>query len=447
VKLAVAASLLALGTAGVVLVLLLHDGGPSLIEHGPRDRQLVALTFDADMTQEMLARLRSGRVDSWYDPQIVAALRLTRTPATIFLTGLWTQTYPDVVRSLARDPLFELENHSVDHGAFQSPCLGLRPVPSERKEWEIAHAAETIFTVAGVRPRYFRFPGGCHDSGDLRLVASLEHRTLHWDVSSGDAFERNPALVADAVLEQVRPGSIVVMHLGGRANAPATASALRMLIPTLRGRGFRFVTVRELLGDRTEKPVPRFHGTVQTVARDRLASSWRPGCPVAAEDLRLLTLEHWGFDGAVHDGELVVHEDVAQGVLGVFRTLFAERFPIAGLQLVDVYAGDDGRSMAANNSSGFNCRRIEGRPDEWSQHAYGRAIDLNPVQNPQVSGSGDVVPAAGSAHVDRSRLAPGMIHADDAVVRAFADIGWRWGGSWKFSKDYQHFSASGPLEG
>jgi len=108
-----------------------------------------------------------------------------------------------------------------------------------------------------------------------------------------------------------------------------------------------------------------------------------------------------------------------------------------------VYEADDDRSMAANNTSAFNCREVTGRPGVWSEHAYGRAIDINPIQNPYVTSKGDVLPPAGAEYVDRSRTAPGMIHEDDAVVRAFRGVGWVWGGSWTSVRDYQHFSATG----
>jgi hypothetical protein len=175
----------------------------------------------------------------------------------------------------------------------------------------------------------------------------------------------------------------------------------------------------------------------------RMAASWRPGCPVPLEGLRLLTLDHWGYDGAEHRGELVVHADHADAVLSVFAALFDARYPIEKVQLVDEYGGDDGRSMAANNTSAFNCRASAGDASAWSEHAYGRAIDINPVQNPYVSSSGAVEPDAGRAYTDRSRSARGLIRSGGVVVRAFRAIGWGWGGTWQRSKDYQHFSRSG----
>jgi hypothetical protein len=186
---------------------------------------------------------------------------------------------------------------------------------------------------------------------------------------------------------------------------------------------------------------PRFRATIEPAPAERMTESWRPGCPVPLEDLRLLTLTHWGFDGGVHRGELVVHKDQARAVQDVFRALFRARFPIKRMQLVDVYGGDDDRSMAANNTSGFNCRGVAGG-SSWSEHAYGRAIDINPIQNPEVR-DGRVSPPAGSRYLERSRRVRGLIRADDAVVRAFAAVGWGWGGYWTSLKDYQHFSATG----
>lgn len=186
---------------------------------------------------------------------------------------------------------------------------------------------------------------------------------------------------------------------------------------------------------------PRFRARIEPAPVERMTASWRPGCPVSLDDLRLLTLTHWGFDGEVHRGELIIHEDQARGVKEAFRALFKARFAIKRMQLVDVYGGDDDRSMAANNTSGFNCRGVAGG-SSWSEHAYGRAIDINPIQNPEVR-DGRVAPPAGSRYLDRSRHARGLIRADDAVVHAFESIGWGWGGYWTSLKDYQHFSATG----
>jgi hypothetical protein len=173
-----------------------------------------------------------------------------------------------------------------------------------------------------------------------------------------------------------------------------------------------------------------------------MASSWHPGCPVAIEDLRLLSLEYFGFDGRVHTGEMVVHREVARDVVTVFGKLFHAKFPIRRMRLVDDYGGDDDRSMAADNTSGFNCRPVTGGAS-WSEHAYGRAIDVNPIQNPYVTVAGTIEPPAGASFVDRSLRAKGMINAGDVVVGAFASVGWGWGGTWSNPTDYQHFSSTG----
>lgn len=245
--------ILVLAAAVSALVLLASASASStkLILHGPRTHKWVALTFDADMTQAMIADLRSGQVPSWYDRAVIKTLRRTHTPATIFLTGLWTKTYPDAVRSFARDPLLELENHSWDHAAWAGTCYGLPAVRSRaRKKAEVLQTEAIIKRIAGVTPRYFRFPGGCLTQADVRLVASLGEQPVQWDVISGDSFLTDPVRVESEVLRQVRPGSIVVMHLVGAARTPATAPAVNYLIPKLRARGYRFVTLKQLLTQR-----------------------------------------------------------------------------------------------------------------------------------------------------------------------------------------------------
>jgi hypothetical protein len=190
----------------------------------------------------------------------------------------------------------------------------------------------------------------------------------------------------------------------------------------------------------------RFRAAVTPIdgamARRMTGVSWRSGCPVGLSDLRVLTVSRWGFDGDAHVGTLIVHRDVAASVVRVMRRLFALRFPIRRMQTVDAYGGSDFRSIEADNTSAFNCRPVAGT-SRWSEHAYGRAIDLNPIENPYVS-AGGTSHVASRRYLDRSLQLPGMVHAGDAVVRAFASIGWAWGGAWNGGvRDYQHFSASG----
>jgi D-alanyl-D-alanine carboxypeptidase len=199
-----------------------------------------------------------------------------------------------------------------------------------------------------------------------------------------------------------------------------------------------------LTGSATTAPLP-FRGTVERIdaaqARRMTGVSWRPGCPVGLRDLRLLRLSHWGFDGRARTGQLIVHRDVARELVEVFRDLYAARFPIRRMVPVDAYGGSDFRSIEADNTSAFNCRFVEGTT-RWSNHASGTAIDVNPIENPYVSG-GRTSHRASRPYVDRSHRRPGMAYEGGALVRAFDRIGWGWGGRWTSVKDYQHFSASG----
>lgn len=163
-----------------------------------------------------------------------------------------------------------------------------------------------------------------------------------------------------------------------------------------------------------------------------------PRCP-PFEELSLLRLPYRGMDGRDHVGELVVAHSVADAVVWVFGLLHAARFPIARMERIERYGGDDDRSMAANNCSGFNFRLVAGT-DRLSNHALGLAIDINPVQNPWVRGD-TVVPEAGRAYLDRDGDAPGLIRRPGPVIDAFADIGWEWGGDWQRHRDYHHFAA------
>jgi D-alanyl-D-alanine carboxypeptidase len=188
-------------------------------------------------------------------------------------------------------------------------------------------------------------------------------------------------------------------------------------------------------------PPETFLGTVHPVTARELPYSWRAGCPVGPAQLRLLRLSYWGFDGKRRIGSLVVRDRVARDVVTVFRRLYAVRFPIRRLRKVDAYRGSDDASMAADNTSGFNCRFVSGT-SRWSQHAYGEAIDVNPVENPYVQGA-RVSPPAGRRYLDRSPARPGMAVEGGVLVRAFEAVGWKWGGRWTGSRDYQHFSTTG----
>lgn len=225
-----------------------------VFEHGPRslghkEPPTVALTFDADMTAEQGARAAAG--ERFDNPELIAALRQLKVPATVFMTGRWVEEYPIQARSIGRDPLFEVANHSYSHHAFTANCHGLPTMAPEGMRADLERAYR-VFHEAGVRDPmpYFRFPGGCYDSRALRNLSASGVTAVQWDVVSGDAFATDAEDVVREVLDGVRPGSVVVMHCT-RSAAPVTEKAVRKIVPVLRARGYRFVKVSDLVGAAT----------------------------------------------------------------------------------------------------------------------------------------------------------------------------------------------------
>ncbi len=178
------------------------------------------------------------------------------------------------------------------------------------------------------------------------------------------------------------------------------------------------------------------------------ARAWHSGCPVPLSGLRLLTVSYWGFDQRTHRGQLVVNANAAKPLAKVFRQLYGLRFPIRHMALADAYGPPRSRPADGDVSGSFECRQAVPSPctggsgtGTWSEHAYGEAVDLNPVENPYV-GCGMTRDRTAPSYLDRSRVRRGMV--TPAVVRAFRSIGWGWGGDWSGStKDYMHFSATG----
>ncbi len=227
----------------------------------------------------------------------------------------------------------------------------------------------------------------------------------------------------------------------GASPLPLRADGFGEVLPTpplLRDR-------RMTAPDRLPAPAAgRFAATVSAVTpaiRARMGETWSPACPAALADLRYVTVSFQGFDGKAHTGELVVHTEVADDLVAVFRRLFADRFPFEEMRLpttADLRAAPTGDG---NNTASYVCRASRGQT-RWSQHAYGLAVDLNPFHNPLVKRD-LVVPELAGAYADRDAVRPGM-HVDGGpVVRAFAAVGWEWGGDWRSSKDYMHFSRNG----
>jgi hypothetical protein len=169
--------------------------------------------------------------------------------------------------------------------------------------------------------------------------------------------------------------------------------------------------------------------------------SWHEGCPVSLDDLRLVRVSHWGFDGEIHAGTIVVAASTTDVFESVFSVAFESNFPFERMEPVSSFGGNDTTSMAANNTSAFNCRSVTGGSG-WSQHSYGNAIDINPIQNPYVSGS-TVLPPEGEDFLNRETPAQGLIMDSDPIVTTFTNAGWGWGGHWTSLKDYQHFSETG----
>lgn len=213
---------------------------------------------------------------------------------------------------------------------------------------------------------------------------------------------------------------------------------VRSTPPSLRVR--RYPTV-DLLAPPTDG---LFHATVSRIGPDvrrRMGRTWEPGCPVPIADLRYVTVSFRGFDPKPHTGELVLHEDVARGAVSVFRTLFLARFPIEEMRLPTTADLDAPPTGDGNNTVGMVCRASRSS-SEWSAHALGLAVDINPFMNPYTRGD-LVLPELASSYTNRRRVRPGMILPDGVVVRAFRRIGWTWGGTFRSVRDPMHFSANG----
>jgi hypothetical protein len=195
-----------------------------------------------------------------------------------------------------------------------------------------------------------------------------------------------------------------------------------------------------------------FHTSVQPLPAPLKAELngpfWHRGCPVRLSQLRLLTVTYWGFDARTHTGQLVVNQNAAAPLGRVFRRLYELRFPIRHMRVSDAYGPSRSRPADGDISASFECRQAVPSPctggtgtGTWSEHAYGEAVDLNPVENPYV-GCGMTRDPSARKYLDRSHHRPGMVTS--AAVAAFRSIGWGWGGAWSGStKDYMHFSASG----
>ena len=178
-----------------------------------------------------------------------------------------------------------------------------------------------------------------------------------------------------------------------------------------------------------------------TVFERMFGKSFADGCTISREELRYLRVLHYNKEGQELKGELVCHQSIADDLLDIFLELYKAKYPIERMVLIDEYNADDEASMRANNTSAFNYRQASGM-HRLSRHAEGMAIDINPLYNPLVKhreGRIRVYPSSAIPYIDRTKEFPYKIKKGDLCYRLFKQHGFRWGGDWKNSKDYQHF--------
>lgn len=185
------------------------------------------------------------------------------------------------------------------------------------------------------------------------------------------------------------------------------------------------------------EPIPK------SIQKQMIGTTWHKGCPMALNKLSYLTLNYWGFDNKIHQGHLIVNRMIAADTLDIFSQLFAQKFPIAKMQLASNYkAKNDWPSTEDNNTVAFFCRIDDQSPGKFSSHSYGIAVDINPVYNPGIlskTKSGLVVqPKKGKKYLDRQLAHPGMI--GEKMAQLFAQHGWTWGKYFEHGKDYMHFT-------
>lgn len=173
-------------------------------------------------------------------------------------------------------------------------------------------------------------------------------------------------------------------------------------------------------------------------------NSWKQGCPVPLNELRYLRLKHINFRGEEEMGEMIVHKEVSNEVTEIFEALYSIGYPINKMKLVSEYNGSDWHSIEADNTSAFNCRKATGSK-KWSKHSYGKAIDINPIENPYISRKGTISHKASEkyrkrVHQKSSYPDKAVLLKNDKAVQLFEKYGWKWGGDWSGVKDYQHFS-------
>ncbi len=372
------------------------------------------------------AVFREGRSDVWAAGPDNAGLASARAAAPPALLAA-------VEQAAATDDLVVVYLH---WGLEYQAC------PSQRQRMLARNLAEAGADV--VVGTHAHLLGGSGWSGDTYVSYGLGNFVWYHD-RQPDTGVLTLTLDADGVVEDAwTPARI------GPAGPPLplTGTARTAAVEQWRS-GRRCTGLGEEPGQEQAED-PAYESSVRQIDADlaaRMRTSHGPSCPVPLSSLRYMKMSYRDFDGRARTGEMVVHRRWTREVRDAFGELYDLGWPIARMRLVDDYGGDDDRSMAANNTSGFNCRRVAGQAN-WSAHAYGEAIDLNPLQNPYVMAS-SIAPPAGRrfAGIDRGSSAPvplGAIRVEDRPVEAFASFGWQWGGYWAASKDWQHFAVPNP---
>jgi hypothetical protein len=183
--------------------------------------------------------------------------------------------------------------------------------------------------------------------------------------------------------------------------------------------------------------IPEFSFEINEISEYELSQYC---CDKKIKDLVLLQsvkVAYINLDGETQMGELIVHHELTEEVVDIFRDIYECKFPIEKMIPINLYDCNDDKSMEDNNTSAFNYRTVSGSR-KLSDHSFGRAIDINPLLNPYIRRS-KVQPENGRKYTDRENHVEGMIQKNDCVVQEFKSRGWQWGGDWKYSKDYQHF--------
>ena len=226
--------------------LLTISSSPDVINKVLTKDKVVALTFDADMTPKMMDELQQGKIKIWYNSNLINILKDNKIPATLFLTGLWIQTYPEITKELASNPLFELANHSYSHAGFASPCYNLGTVPDNKDQSEVLKTDNLLNKYASNHKKYFRFPGLCYNDSDVKIIRKLGY-TIIGGKSSTDAFRKEPALIIKTVTSNITPGEIIIFHMHIDSSTSISDDALPEILNHLKSEGYRFVKVSDLL--------------------------------------------------------------------------------------------------------------------------------------------------------------------------------------------------------